>query len=106
MTHGNSGDWSPKRDRGAPEPKAWVKRLVEAQSVELTEKQLGWWSFHLESLLRYCRQRGEQVDVRILACGSFDRLPVETRSGSMHMRPTATDRGLGGIVTLSTFGEM
>ena len=51
--------------------------MVEAQSVELTDKQLGWWSFHLESFLRYCRQRGEQVDVRILARGFFDSLSAE-----------------------------
>ncbi len=57
-----------------PTPKDWVRRLVQAQGVALEERQLGWWTFHLESFLRYCRRRGEQAEVKILARGFLDEL--------------------------------
>ena len=84
MTHPNNGDWNPQKERRGPEAKPWVRRLVEAQAVPLTAKQLGWWSFHLESFLRYCRNRGDQVDARVLARGFFDTLSVEQGAGAAY----------------------
>jgi integron integrase len=57
-----------------PEPKPWVRRLAQAQGLKLSEKQLGWWTFHLQEFLRYCRRRGERAEARILARGFFDEL--------------------------------
>jgi hypothetical protein len=51
---------------GAPKVRDWVRRLVEAQELDLGEKGLGWWSYHLEGFLQYCRDRGERIEARIL----------------------------------------
>jgi hypothetical protein len=58
----------------APEAKPWVLRLFQNQGVTLDARQAGWWSFHLEGFLRYCRKRGDRVEARILARGYFDEL--------------------------------
>jgi hypothetical protein len=48
--------------------------LAQAQHVSLNESGLGWWSFHLQGFLDYCRRRGDRVEARILARGYFDQL--------------------------------
>jgi integron integrase len=45
---------------GAPHPKAWVRRLVEARGLALPPKALYWWSIHLERFLSFCRKAGEE----------------------------------------------
>jgi integron integrase len=74
MTREFSNEANESRSSEHPEPKAWVRRLVAAQGLNLTEKQLGWWSFHLERFLRYCRKQGQRVEARILARSYFDAL--------------------------------
>lgn len=59
-------------NQNPPEPKPWVCRLVIAQGLSVTEKQLGWWFVHLESLLRYCLKQSEKVEARILARAFYD----------------------------------
>ena len=51
-----------------------MRRLVEAQELDLGEKGLGWWSYHLDRFLQYCRDRGEQIEVKLLARGFYDSL--------------------------------
>ena len=74
MSRSEFGDRAPERDGKHPVPKEWVRRLVASQGLNLSEKQLGWWSVHLEEFLRYCRKRGERVEARILARGFYDAL--------------------------------
>lgn len=71
----------PAHAKLGPEVKSWVRRLVQTQQIEIAERQLGWWCFHLEEFLRYCRRRGERVEARILARGYFDELRQSSPPG-------------------------
>ena len=43
---------------GVREAPGWVKRLVAARGVRLSEKTLYWWGVHLSRFLRHCRTAG------------------------------------------------
>ena len=89
-------------------PKEWVRRLVRNQAVTLDERQLGWWTFHLEGFLRYCRRRGDQVEAKILVRGYFDELsgsepPVASlRIDQTRQALTVFLRGITSTTTRST----
>ena len=66
-----------QNSRNSPHTLPWARRLVEAKRLHLDDRKCGWWSFHLEGFLRYCRRRGEQADARILAKGYLEELATD-----------------------------
>ena len=74
MAHEKLQDSGVNPERDPPRAANWVRRLVDVRGLELTDIQLGWWTFHLERFLQYCRKRGDRVEARILARGFFDSI--------------------------------
>ncbi len=61
-----------RRDAGSREVPTWVRRLVLARGVRLSEKTLYWWGVHLSRFLKHCRcaGRGASEDLAT-AVGQF-----------------------------------
>ena len=62
--------------------------------VGLGEKGLGWWSYHFDRFLQYCRDRGEQIEVKLLARGFYDSLNQAEPDEAGFNGVCARDRGL------------
>jgi hypothetical protein len=56
------------------EAKPWVKRLLAAQGISLTEKEVFWWNVYLERFLAFCRRQGESNDVATSGRAFLDHL--------------------------------
>lgn len=74
MAQSGFHDFRSPSGKETPKVADWVRRLVQNDGLHLSEKQLGWWSFHLDSFLGYCRQRADRVEARVLARGFYDSL--------------------------------
>lgn len=48
----------------------WVRRLLDAQGISISEKEAFWWGVHLARFLTYCRRRGESNDL-VASCRAF-----------------------------------
>lgn len=93
MSQDRNPEGSSKGRSEYPKIQEWVRRLVSAQGLNWGEKQLGWWTFHLESFLRYCRKQGDRVEARILARSYYDSL-AETEGGKKSYRVDQTKQAL------------
>ena len=105
MTKLDADSTQSESKQGAPVPKAWVRRLVVTQGLSLTEKQLGWWTVHLESFLRYCCKMGERVEARILARGYYNGL-AQSDSGAAKYRIEQTKQALTVFIRESKMGQL
>ena len=98
MSHDFESSGDSKLRKKDPTPAPWVRRLVAERGLVMSEKQLGWWSFHLNKFLKYCRERGDRVEVRILARAFFDSLN-HPESGVPRFRVDQTKQALSAFVT-------